>query len=152
MAEQSVRIRGLDELNKKLRRVRRFLENKSIWREIGTYLVASIKDRTSKGKDVDEKDFIPYSPGHLRTRSKKGLPTNTVDLFFTGSMMASMNYDASAEEVRIFFKPGTDKTGSSNPEKAFFLQQDREFFGISDEDVKEVMEIVEQELIRSLRS
>lgn len=119
--------------------------------EIGMFLQSRIKIRTSKGKDVDGTPFEPYNPAYALFRQKKGHPTDKVTLFFTGSMMSSMTYDATNSKVRLFFMNTEDKTEAKNPKKAFFLNEKREFFAMSREDIIGVMEIVQDFINRKLR-
>jgi hypothetical protein len=136
-----IELKGAEKLLSVLNRIRVGIEDDSVLREIGEYLVFSIKNRTEEGKDINQKRFTPYSPAYRFFRSKKGLPTNIVDLTLTGSMLNSLTYDVGHDKVKVFFMPGTDKSGASNPAKAFYLQQDREFFGYTDKDAEKILEL-----------
>ena len=90
MAGAGVVIKGLPGISDKLTALSGGFGDKNLMSELATYLMSTIKLRTSKGKDVDNVLFEPYSPKYALFRQKKGHPTNKVTLFFTGSMMASM--------------------------------------------------------------
>lgn len=127
------------------------INNQDLLEEIAQYAMFSIKKRTLAGKDVNEENFIPYSPRYMLIRASAGRPINKVDLFFTGSMQASMTSDITGNSVRLYFLNTKDRTGTSNPLKAFFLNEDRNFFALSENDVQEIINIVE-EYIRNLIS
>lgn len=123
---------------------------KKIMSRIGNFLLTSIKSKTSKGEDVDGMKFKDYSVRYKFFRDKKGLPTNIVDLFFTGSMMSSMTYEAKKDEVRLFFLPTTDRKGTFNPEKAYYLNEGREFFAIGATDIIKIENMFQDHIRRSL--
>jgi hypothetical protein len=120
--------------------------------EIGMFLMTRIKTRTAAGVDVNGSEFKPYSAPYAFFRQQKGRPIDKVDLFFTGSMLSSMTYTATADQTRIFFSPTQDRSGMSNPSKAFWLNQKREFFGISEEDRKQIGTLVLDSLHEGMRS
>jgi hypothetical protein len=78
-------------------------------------------------------------------RSKKGLPTDTVDLFFSGAMHGAITYKVNhlAAEARVYVSHVSDSKGVKNSAKAFYLNDKREFFGISASDAKEVTKLVQ---------
>lgn len=141
MATRAFELRGSEKLTKLLNRIEAQIATRELMSQIGNLLMLRIKERTGEGKDVEGDLFLPYSAGHAKRRAGKGLPTNIVDLFFTGSMMSSMTFDVGRESVRLFFMPTVDKTGSSNPEKAYFLDQKRQFFAISSDEIAEIEEL-----------
>ena len=109
--------------------------------DIGAYLVQSIKRRTQeRHEDIDGRAFKAYSSGHAFFRQQVGYGQE-VDLTLTGSMFASLTHTVFADRVKIFFMPGSDKSGMSNPAKAFYLQDDRQFFGYTDDDVDRIMHL-----------
>lgn len=146
----TIEIQGLNALRKILEAIARGLDTSSLFINMGEYLKKSIKERTSEGVDVYGRDFIPYSASHAKRRAEKELPTDVVDLFFTGSMMAHMTYSHTTEELRVFFAPSIDESGASNPEKAYYLHQEREFFEMSADDIEEIQRIALEEIDRLL--
>jgi len=151
MPNAVVQIQGLGELRQRLGNAAAAIQARKLLNEIGLYLRLRILERTSQGVDVNENPFWPYSPEYAFFRDMAGLPTSRVDLFFTGSMLSSMTFETSSDQVRLFFAPTEDKFGGSNPEKAYFLNEDREFFAISDDDVDTIVDIAEARIARALR-
>ena len=141
MATVSFELKGAAKLFKILNKLEVKIATQRMMSQIGNYLMTSIKQRTGKGKDVEGELFQPYSTGHKKLRAAKGLPTNIVDLFFSGSMMSAMTFDAGSEQVQLFFMATSDRTGTKNPAKAYFLDQKRQFFSISKSEIGEVEEI-----------
>lgn len=119
--------------------------------EIGEYMRFRIQKRTAEGEDVDGKAFEPYSPAYAAARSAAGHPANVVNLFFTGSMMSSMDFEISRDKVDLFFTNSTDPTGTRNPLKAYFLNQKRTFFALSEEDIQGVVDLVNRYYNRVIR-
>lgn len=124
---------------------------KQLMGEIGMFLMTRIKTRTAAGKDVEGSPFKPYSASYAFFRQKMGRPIDKVDLFFTGSMMGSMTYTETANSVRVFFAAGFAKSigrffgggkSTSNPEKAYYLNQKRKFFSMSPQDQKDIVHLV----------
>ena len=138
-----VEIRNLNLLARHLNDLSRRAGHKRIKNKMANFLMTKIKERTLKGYDVHGDAFEEYSPKYELFRQKKGLPTYIVDLFFTGSMMASMTYEVGESSIRLFFQPTKDKTGESNPAKAYWLHQDREFFSLSFDEISEMTRIYE---------
>lgn len=118
---------------------------------IAQYAIFRIKKRTSAGEDVDGRDFIPYSDKYSLIRQEYGRPTNKVDLFFTGSMMGAITSDISDEQVVLYFMNTSDSSNTRNPLKAFFLNESRHFFALSEEDIKRIEDIVNKFVKNSLR-
>jgi len=110
--------------------------------DIGFFAMRQIKARTILGEDVDGVDFKPYNPFYAKERAKDGYQVNFVDLTRTGSMLSAMTAEYDRNSVDIFFMNTTDSSGARNPEKAFFLNEDREFFALNQDDIKGIMKIV----------
>ena len=123
-------------------------ERNRILNKAASYVDFKILERTASGVDVYGNEFIPYAPMSVRLRSAKGLPTRKVDLFFTGRMLNALTHEADSDVGKVFFLPG----GSPSPaEKALKNNQTRPFFGVSDDDVKAVFKIVDDEIDRLLK-
>jgi hypothetical protein len=148
MAQSYLRIEGINELLSTMTRSSEGLIDKEFMGEIGSYLVFKILDRTSKGKDVEGDNFEPYSPKYRLFRMKNNRPVNIVNLFFHGSMLASLTYSEYDQKVEVYFMNTFGKTPSgkpskvSNAQKAYFLNQDREFFGISKEEERAIRQMI----------
>jgi hypothetical protein len=149
----TVTIIGLKQVLARLRRLRRVPNEdaKKMMSEIAEFAIFRILDRTSRGVDVNETAFKPYSPRYALFRQKKGLPTNIVDLTVTGMMLSSISYESDTRKARIFFQNITDRSDTPAPMKAYFLNQEREFFAINDEDKERALAIVERYIRRASR-
>lgn len=137
---------GIDAL---LARVQRY-EPSGMFDEIGHFIQFTILKRTSEGLDVEGVPFTPGGPGgkaysisYEKVRQEKGLPIDHADLFFTGSMLGSMTYESSSRHARVFFMNTSDRKGMSNPAKAYYNNELREFFGLSAKDVRKIYKIAE---------
>lgn len=151
---KSVRIVGIDDVSLKLSRLRKGLEDaSSLMGEIGSYLIQDILIRTSKGRDVEGLPFEPYSKSYAKVRADRDLPTNRVDLFFTGQMTSALTYKEAKTQVRLFFmntpRRGTPKkdggftsSKATNAEIAFYNNEIRKFFAISPEQRRYVKRLV----------
>lgn len=149
MSDQ-VQIKGEKSLQIKLKKLPGAVISKEVMSEIGTFLLTSIKVRTAKGTDADGKTFKGYSPGYKLLRSKKGLPSALVDLFFTGSMSSAMTFEAERNKVRLFFLPTTDKSGMFNPEKAYYVNEKRKFFAVNSDEISKIADIISDNIRRTL--
>ncbi len=139
------------EMTRYFNRVNDQLENaKPLLSEIGAFVKSQIDIRTAQGKDVSGQPFKPYTPEYSLFRSEAGHST-TPNLFFSGSMMSSMTYTSNENTAHIFFMPTTDRKGVSNPAKAFFLNQKRNFFAMSETEIDKVTQIADEYVGRTLR-
>lgn len=124
----------------------RELENtpfaKDMMAEIALYIMSQIKDRTLDGKDVDGDSFKDYSVGYAEWREQEGYQTAFPDLTVSGHMLSAMTSRSTKREAEIFFMNTQDKDGVSAPDKAFWNNEDREFFGLSKSDEKQIKQIV----------
>ena len=139
----TVRITGIKHLQKKVNKLKKTPFIRPMLGEIGMFSMHSIKKRTLSGEDVHGIAFKPYSKAYSLIRKKKGFPVRPVDLTRTGSMMSSMTYDVNRVSVDIFFMNTSDPSNVQNPKKAFFLQQEREFFALSKQDIQGIVQIVD---------
>jgi len=175
MSNTSIDIKGLDIVTKKLTRLLKSVDDTSkLMGEIGEFLNFSILARTSpkavggsgKGSDISGVPFESYSTSYQKLREAKDLPTD-VDLFFTGQMTSALIYEKTKEQVKLFFmdtprkaSDGSTKTtkvfgsgGSkaSNAEVAYYVNEIREFFGISAEERIAITKMVEDYIDKVLR-
>jgi len=120
---------------------------RSILGEIGKYLEASILLRTSKGIDAEGVPFEGYrSLTYKELRRSRGLPTNIVDLYFGGSMLGALTFEATAQQARVYFMNtvhvdvfrGT-ADNKTNAELAYYNDQIRPFFSISARESEEII-------------
>lgn len=147
---QNVYIQGFDQLRRKFDKLGKGLGDVRLMGQVGAFVNLQIKARAAKGVDVSESKFTPYSPQYEKSRRDAGHPTGSVNLFFTGSMFSSLTYEAKSDQVTSFFMNTVDKVGSSNPQKAFFNDQLRPFFGLTDSDVDQIEKMVLKGLSKQL--
>lgn len=147
-----IEIKGLRHLKEKIDHIEDNIFSKRLMTEIGLFAQTAIKVRTLQGQDANEAAFAPYTPKYAVFRRLKGRPTNKVDLTFTGSMLSSMTSDPDRKQVDLFFLNTDDEFGGNNPTKAFFLNQKRKFFALSEDDVDDIMKIVNSYYKRLLES
>ena len=139
---ENVSIIGLKDILRKFGLLSRKLENRALMGEVGEYVIAKIQARTQDGVDADETPFKPYSPKYALFRTENNRDADPVNLTWFGTMMSSMTYDADRDKVTIFFQnidaPNPPKGEGSTPVpvKAYFLNQERRFFAMADEDVE----------------
>ena len=147
-----VRVTGSEKLSRRISRAIRSIKNKAVLAEIGTYLQGAIKFRTQdEHTDIFGRKFKDYSHGYKMFRQRKGYGTE-VDLTLTGGMFAALRYTATDDYVRVFFGAGSSRgTDTQHPAKAFYLQEERKFFGISDEDVREILRLYQVNIGGALR-
>jgi hypothetical protein len=142
---------GVADVLRRIRYLRYNIADKRVMSEIGLFFITKIQKRTAEGKDVDETPFTPYSPAYRRKREKNQRSGTKVNLFWTGSMMSSMTLNADKDSVKLFFQNTTaPNTKTPNPDKAFFLNQERRFFAISESDRQGALDIIDNH-IRRLR-
>lgn len=117
--------------------------------QVGNFALLRIKERTLAGKDVHGKPFVPYSEKYMRFRKSKGRPTDDVDLFFSGGMMAAMQQRPIERGVQLFFASAQEAAKAHGHNTGFNGRnpsKKREFFALSDKDVNEIRDIVEEGL------
>ena len=139
-----IKLTGLKGIIKKAKALEDTIFAKMMMGDIGMFAMGRIKKRTIAGEDVDGIDFKPYNPMYANERVKAGYKKSPVDLTRTGAMLSAMTYDESKRSVNIFFMNTADENNVRNPAKAFWNNEDREFFALSDSDVKGIMKIVKR--------
>ena len=152
MPDNVLVIEGIDELQLTFEETMGAITNPTLWAQIGSYLKAQILLRTSQGESPDGTSFDPYSVPYAKIRAAKDLPVDTPDLFFSGSMLGALQFEASVGQVRLFFLDTPDSKGVSNAAKAYYNQQTRDFFGWSAEDVEFIEESVQNAIKEGLAS
>lgn len=144
MATTEIKLTGLPNIRTILEHIHDTSFGYQMMGEIGMFAMFQIKKRTIKGQDVDGLSFKPYNPFYAKARVKDGYKPKPVDLTRTGSMLSSMTYESDKDSVDIFFMNTTDNTGARNPDKAFWNNEDREFFALSEDEVEGIMKIVDK--------
>ena len=100
-----------------------------------------INQRTLDGEDVDGKTFLPYSEEYAK---KKGVSTESVDLFLTGKMLDAIEVvDSTTDTVSIGI------TEEEEAKKSFYHNVDaskkREFFGITKNEAERIASKIKEE-------
>jgi len=144
MAE--VYIKGLVKIGKRLMNIANDVFTQSLKDEIGMFVIFSVQQRMDAGVDAHGKNFKPYSKRYARHREKTGRQTSPVNLTYHGSMRSAMTYETDGDKIRTFFQDTEDQSGLSNAAKAYFLNQDRNFFALSKQDRKNIVEIVKDQI------
>lgn len=137
-----------DELEKEIHAFGQELDLSKMMRRVAVDQIARIKIRTLKGIDFGGKSFAPYSKTYAAFRTKKGWPTDKVDLFFSGQMFGAMDWETVDDGVRIFFNDTTAAAkahGLHHGYKPHNLPA-RQFFEASDEDAVEIREQMADEI------
>jgi hypothetical protein len=151
----TVEFRGLDTVFRKLAGLQSVFRSEAVWSEIGHLIRAEILKRTARGVDADGLKFDGYSAGYRLYRKKHGRPVQKVNLFWTGTMLSSMDVAPLPRGgVRLYFQPTQapdyptgprakkPRVSPKSPAKAYYLQthktKPRKFFAVSKQDVKQV--------------
>lgn len=104
-----------------------------------------IVQRTTKGVDVNDKSFKDYSPQYKKYRAEKlKRPTGVVNLQVTGQMLAAIRQTISKKESKVVGI--IDFGDETNRKKAQGNSRYRDFFGLSDKQVKKIIETVNEYL------
>lgn len=167
--DSSVDIKNLDIIIKKWgNAVLKLADTSGLMGEIGMFLGYSMLDRISSHEDVHGVLFEKYSTSYEELRKAKGLPIK-VDLFFTGQLLGAsthgsklpgaLDYEATKDQVKLFFMNtprkasdgskkttkvwGSGESKASNAEVAYYVNEVREFFGISAEEREKIASMVE---------
>lgn len=145
MDTQNVSIIGIGGVLNRLDRLKKLPPKygRLMMAEIGEMVIARILNRTMKGIDVNNTAFKPYSPKYAAFREELGLPVSKVDLKVTGMMLSAMTYQANRDEIRIFFQNITDSSDTSIPMKAYFLDEERNFFAMNEKDREKALLVVD---------
>lgn len=146
-----VNVRGIEDALGALGAMQDAFRSRTVWAEIASELRKQILVRTARGTDADGKPFSPYSKGYAEYRKKHGRAASKPNLFFSGTMLASMDFVAREDGVRLFFQPTQapnyptgkhakkPRVSPKSPAKAYYLQtgkKPRKFFAISKADAE----------------
>ena len=110
-----------------------------------------VEKRTLEGDAADGQSMGDYSPWAAKSRSAKGLQTDHIDLFFSGSMFGALTHKTDNDSVTTYFLPTKDSEGMSNPEKAAHLDSRFDFFGLNKADVDKVMKEIDRHIDKVTR-
>jgi len=139
-----IEVRGLNDLIARLDHVGQNMFDRQLMGEIGEYIIFRIQKHTAEGVDVEGRNFDPYTPRYKLFRQKTGHPVDKVNLFYSGSMMSSMTRAETKDESRVFFMPTVDRSGVSNPLKAYALNEKRRFFAVGVAEQRKIIDMVRE--------
>lgn len=77
--------------------------------KLGGIEILRIRQRTALGKDVNEKQFVPYSQSYAKFRREMGRRITPVNLTLTGKMLGSMIPRPTKTGVDIVFGRSTEQ-------------------------------------------
>ena len=153
-----VSVNNIKPLIQRLGLVQSAFRSESLWAKVGAFLKSQILARTARGVDAEEQAFTPYSESHAMFRRERGRPVGKVNLFWSGTMLSSMDYAPTSSGVRLYFLPteapsirpkktgGKPKISPPSPLKAYFLQHHdttpREFFAFNKTDVEKIVKMI----------
>ena len=149
--QEVVEIRGLRNIIRRVLQIEGAIGSPFLMGEIAEFIKFTIKARTSEGRDVEGSLFEPYSDTYALFRQETGHSTDRVNLTYHGTMLASMTSDVSEDEARIYFlnTPDEDNPKVTSPQKAYFLNEERLFFALSQAEVDEIVDMVRDYIRRS---
>lgn len=134
------------------------LESDRLLNKLGLAGIRKIKSRTRQGKDFEGKAFQKYSAGYKKKRQDAGLPTHLVNLEFDdiNGMLQTMDHIIAADRksVALDFTDEDKRTIASyhNELGAGKSKVKREFFGLNEDDQKDISKIIADDLVLILRS
>jgi len=103
---------------------------------------AEIVIRTQSGRDVEGAVFTPYTEPYEKRKAKSGRNTSPPDLTYTGNMLAAIQTDfeetSTGARARIFFNSALEAA------KAAGNQLKRRFFGLSEEQAKQIAQTIRE--------
>lgn len=100
----------------------------------------TIKKRTAEGRDVNGSEFASYSPLYGAYREKKGRTLNPVNLMFHGRMLGSMSVEGITNGARLFFRDRERSAIAYYHQTGQGDNPQREFFGLSDSEMRQLTE------------
>src|SRR5262245_27098174 len=129
-------------------------------RDVGEFLIRTIRTRTEAGTDVHGVPFRPYSLGYAKQKSA-ALGHSKVDLTVSGRMLNDMHVTAASKTgcTISFVSQGGGNSGGTfiqrsrslgAADKAEFNNPSREFFAISDAEAEDVAERLGKALERRM--
>lgn len=131
------------------------IEGLKLRNTLGLGALRIIRKRTREGRDVDGNPFAPYSEGYAKRRGGRELPTDTVDLAFSvrDGMMQDLRYDITGTGNVVVGFGREDKAeiaGYHSVTGAGESKIVRNFFGLSDEEEKQLAELAGDDLAQLL--
>ncbi|MFQ5737115.1 MAG: hypothetical protein ACE5GY_09705 [Thermodesulfobacteriota bacterium] len=144
----NVNVEGLEGLKGLLAEIRNDLISGEILERMAMEAKDRVLERTSTGKDFENKAFAPYSKAYGKAREKRGLPGTTVDLRFTGEMLDDLttSTDPAKGESTVFFKDGKSARKALSHDGPGAGGVRRRFLGLSSADRHAIREMLEEHI------
>jgi hypothetical protein len=157
-----VQVRGLEQVVSAFRGLQTAFRSVHLMKLLANDLRNEILTRTARGVDAEGRPFTGsskgYSKGYKLYRQKHGRSVSKVNLFWSGTMLNSLDYRVEPGQAVLFFQPTQapdypkgkkakkDRVSPKSPAKAFFLQthetKPRNFFAFSKADVERLAQEV----------
>ena len=153
----SFSIKGAKGLDAMVESLQRDIINPGLVKTVAAEAMAIMLERTAMGKDVEGRQFRPYSGRYKRQRAKKGRGTSRVDLNMTGNMLGAMRtgIDVAKMEASVYFRedsPEAEKALYHNEKKGRDARERREFFGLGDKDKARILNLIDEHVKRTLKT
>ena len=115
---------------------------------IGTDVWAGILTNTKAGLDYQGNGFEDYTTGYAETRSKWGLQTSPVNLNFTGKMLDDIVIEPNVSKLSVVvaIRDTTSARIALAHINGSFPVPSRQFFGVTKEARKEIIQTVRKAL------
>lgn len=142
----------LDNLVRDLRDLTAGLKNQRTLNKVGLAGTRKIKKRTRSGVDYLGNTFAEYSESHAKRRAAKGLPTSKVNLKFElyDSMLDYLDHEVSSSLDQVTILVDDDEKEEiakyHNKEGAGKSKVIREFMGLTEDDEKEIAELIGEDI------
>lgn len=130
----------LDRLRKDFAALANELEGIDIIEALAKHARGQIIKRTQEGKDFNHGDFPDYSEAWAGVRDREGLPSDQVNLTFSGTLLNAIDFEVLNPLEAELFVQGDIGGGNNTPrdEVAEYLQDRYSWFGLGDEDHEEL--------------
>lgn len=124
------------------------IKSESVRQQLVLDIVDKIVARTEKGKDINGSSFVPYSKAYKKSLDFNAFnKTSKVNLRLTGDMLNSIDaIQTSPTEIEIGFIDEDSKLKASGHIKGSGKLPIRDFFGLTDKEIRELKREYEQDV------
>lgn len=121
--------------------------NTGLKEAIGQAFIDFIVDRSKESKDINRKGFVSYKQSYKESDQFEAFAkTNKVDMDLTGNMLSAIEVlEVSGNRIKIGFDDDTNTKKAYNHMTGDTVRQ-RQFFGLREKDVKEVLKAFEDDI------
>jgi hypothetical protein len=99
------------------------------------FLIGLIKQRTTRGRDYQDKAFPAYTNVYKEFRQQAGRQTQFPDLTFSGQMLSSITQKSEPDYAVIYFANKFQNV------KAIGNQKKRKFFAIGSQEIQPILNV-----------